>query len=204
MTHIPQWAKLQMDFRAKVHEERRQELEHIEAKKLNPLLSDFVRSDDYQWQVEQQEKNAKYSAPGGKELQIEDRKKEGKEIFELIENQRKIKSLEYAKVEAYHVLHGPASEADAAARLAICMACPDRAVEYKGQTDAGGVGWCTQCGCGSNPRALLTVKVTLAGYECPLTPPKWGKVEGTGASVASTVDAVAGVAKSIIHKLSGG
>ena len=90
MTHIPQWAKLQMDFRAKVHDERRQELEHIEAKKLNPLLPDFVRSDDYQWQVEQQEKNAKYSAPGGRELQIEDRKKEGKEIFELIENQRKI------------------------------------------------------------------------------------------------------------------
>ena len=108
---------------------------------------------------------------------------------------------QYARAELTHATQGPASEADAAARLAICMVCPDRAVEYKGQTDAGGVGWCTQCGCGSNPRALLTVKVTLAGYECPLTPPKWGKVEGTGASVASTVDAVAGVAKSIIHKL---
>jgi hypothetical protein len=48
---------------------------------------------------------------------------------------------------------------------------------------------------------LLTVKVTLAGVECPLA--KWGKVEGTGASVASAVNAVAGVAKSIIHKLTG-
>jgi hypothetical protein len=109
---------------------------------------------------------------------------------------------QYARVEMTHATQGPASEADAAARLAICMACPDRAVEYKGMTDAGGVGWCTKCGCGNNPRAMLSVKVTLAGVECPLA--KWGKVEGTGATVASAVDAVAGVAKSIIHKLSGG
>lgn len=109
---------------------------------------------------------------------------------------------QYARAELTHAMQGPASDADAAARLAICMACPDRAVEYKGMTDAGGVGWCTKCGCSNNPRAKLTVKVTLAGVECPLG--KWGKVEGTGASVASAVDAVSGVAKSIIHKLSGG
>ena len=111
-------------------------------------------------------------------------------------------ALKYAAAELTHATHGPASEADAAARLAICMACEHRAVEYKGQTDAGGVGWCQRCSCRANPRALLTVKVTMAGVECPLA--KWGKVEGTGASVASAVDAVAGVAKSIIHKLSGG
>jgi hypothetical protein len=109
---------------------------------------------------------------------------------------------QYARAELTHATQGPASEADAAARLAICMGCEHRAVTYKEQTDAGGVGWCTKCGCGNNPRAMLTVKVTLAGVECPLA--KWGKVEGTGASVASAVDAVAGVAKSIIHKLSGG
>ena len=108
----------------------------------------------------------------------------------------------YAAAELTHATQGPASEADAAARLAICMACEHRAVTYKEQTDENGVGWCTKCGCGNNPRAMLTVKVTLAGVECPLA--KWGKVEGTGASVASAVDAVAGVAKSIIHKLSGG
>ena len=109
---------------------------------------------------------------------------------------------QYARAELTHATQGPASADDAAARLAICMACEYRAVEYKGTTDAGGVGFCTKCGCGNNPRALLTVKVTLAGYECPLA--KWGKVDGTGATVASAVDAVAGVAKSIIHKLSGG
>lgn len=108
---------------------------------------------------------------------------------------------QYARAELTHATQGPASEADAAARLAICMGCEHRAVEYKGMTDAGGVGWCTRCGCGSSPRALLTVKITLAGYECPLK--KWGKVEGSGATVASAVSAVGGVAKSIIHKLKG-
>ena len=109
---------------------------------------------------------------------------------------------DYAAAELTHATQGPASESDAAARLAICMACEHRAVTYKEQTDENAVGWCTKCGCGNNKRALLTVKVTLAGVECPLA--KWGKVEGTGASVASAVDAVAGVAKSIIHKLGGG
>ena len=104
---------------------------------------------------------------------------------------------QYARAELTHATQGPASEADAAARLAICMACEHRAVEYKGMSDS--VGWCTKCGCGNSPRALLTVKVTLAGVECPLK--KWMAVSGTGATVASAVDAVAGVAKSIIHKL---
>ena len=118
-----------------------------------------------------------------------------------IQSQAKL-AKQYARAELTHATQGPASEADAAARLAICMACEHRAVTYKEQTDENGVGWCTKCGCGNNPRALLTVKVTLAGVECPLA--KWGKVSGTGASVASAVDAVAGVAKSIIHKLGGG
>lgn len=108
---------------------------------------------------------------------------------------------QYARAELTHATQGPASEADAAARLAICMACPDRAVEYKGMTDADGVGWCTKCGCGNNPRALLTVKVTLAGVECPLN--KWSKVDGTGASISSVAQSVAGVARSIIYKATG-
>ena len=120
----------------------------------------------------------------------------------LTESESKSRAVQYARAELTHATQGPASEADAAARLAICMACEHRAVTYKEQTDENEVGWCTKCGCGNNPRAMLTVKVTLAGVECPLA--KWGKVEGTGASVASAVDAVAGVAKSIIHKLSGG
>ena len=109
---------------------------------------------------------------------------------------------DYARAELTHATQGPASEADAAARLALCMECEHRATDYKGQTDP--VGWCQRCGCGSNPRAVLTIKVTLAGASCPLTPPKWDAVQGTGATLASAVDAVAGVTKSIIHKLTGG
>ena len=108
---------------------------------------------------------------------------------------------QYARAELTHATQGPASEADAAARLAICMACPARAVTYKEQTDENGVGWCTKCGCGNNPRALLTVKVTLAGVECPLK--KWTKVDGTGASISSVAQSVTGVARSIIHKATG-
>jgi len=109
---------------------------------------------------------------------------------------------QYLTVELKAISQGPASQADAAARLAICMACEHRATEYKGQTDT--IGWCQRCSCGSNARAKLSVKVTLAGASCPLAPAKWASVPGTGASVASAVGAVAGVAQSIIHKLSGG
>ena len=122
-----------------------------------------------------------------------------------IHNVKKITSVsqaaQYARAELTHATQGPASEADAAARLAICMGCEHRAVTYKEQTDANGVGWCTKCGCGNNPRAMLTVKVTLAGVECPLK--KWTKVEGTGASISSVAQSVAGVARSIIHKATG-
>ena len=107
---------------------------------------------------------------------------------------------EYARAELTHATQGPASEADAAARLAICMECEHRATDYKGQTDP--VGWCQRCGCGANPRAKLTVKVTLSAVSCPLG--KWPAVPGTGATLASAVDAMAGVTQSIIHKLSGG
>jgi len=107
---------------------------------------------------------------------------------------------QYARAELTHATQGPASEADAAARLAICMGCEHRATDYKGQTDL--VGWCQRCSCGANPRAVLTVKVTLSAVSCPLG--KWPVVPGTGATLASAVDAVAGVTQSIIHKLTGG
>ena len=110
---------------------------------------------------------------------------------------------QYARAELTHATQGPASEADAAARLAICMGCEHRAVEYKGMKDENGVGWCTRCGCGSSPRALLwPVKLKMASVECPLG--KFKAVSGTGATLASAVDAVAGVTQSIIHKLTGG
>jgi len=161
-------------------------LQNITARRFDSSIAEYVPS------VEYQEIIAKH----------------GRQSIKLIENLKPRQptqvelAKQYARAELTHATQGPASEADAAARLAICMACEHRATDYKGQTDT--VGWCTRCGCGANARAVLTVKVTLAGASCPLTPPKWEAVPGTGATLASAVDAVAGVTKSIIHKLTGG
>ena len=84
----------------------------------------------------------------------------------------------YLAAETRHAAQGPASVQVQAERAAICRACDGRADELNGATDPGGIGFCTKCGCGSNPRAALSVKLTLAGAACPQG--KWGQVEGTG------------------------
>lgn len=110
---------------------------------------------------------------------------------------------EYAAAEAYNALHGATPVDVEAERLKICGGCEFRATTYKGATDPDNFGWCTKCGCGNNPRALLVTKARLAQVSCPLTPPRWEKVEGVGGSVASVVDSVKGVAQSIKHLLTG-
>jgi len=113
------------------------------------------------------------------------------------------KAMEYAKAETYHALNGPASEKTIAERLAICGSCEFRKIEYKGEVDADNFGWCSKCGCGSNPRALLKNKARMAKVSCPLTPPLWDVTVGVGGSVASVIDAAGGVAQSIKHLLTG-
>jgi len=108
----------------------------------------------------------------------------------------------YAKAEAYHAMYGEAPQEEIDKRIAACTACDFRKTEYQGATDE--FGWCTKCGCGASGRALLKTKARMARVSCPLTPPKWSKVEGVGGSVASVIDSAKGVAQSIIHKLSGG
>jgi hypothetical protein len=81
-------------------------------------------------------------------------------------------------------------------RAAICRACEGRAEVVEGATDPGNIGWCTKCGCGSNRRAALSVKLTLAGATCPLG--KWQPVEGTGASLGTVAEAITGVATSVV------
>ena len=110
---------------------------------------------------------------------------------------------EYAAAETYNALHGGAPDNVIAERLKICGGCEFRSTTYKGATDPDNFGWCTKCGCGNNPRALLVTKARLAQVSCPLTPPRWEKVEGVGGSVASVVDSVKGVAQSIKHLLTG-
>ena len=113
------------------------------------------------------------------------------------------KATEYAKAETYNALHGAAAEDAIAERLKICGGCEFRKTDYLGATASDNFGWCSKCGCGNNPRALLNTKVKLAMSTCPLTPPKWEQVEGVGGSVASVVDSVKGVAQSIKHLLKG-
>lgn len=100
----------------------------------------------------------------------------------------------YLAAEAKQAIQGPASDADASARLAICLACPDRADTLEGASDPAG-GFCTKCGCGGRPRAALSVKTRLAGSSCPLG--KWGQVQGTGATPAAVADAMAGVLSTV-------
>jgi hypothetical protein len=103
---------------------------------------------------------------------------------------------QYLSVEAKHALKGPAPNDVIRQRISICATCPGRVDELDGVRDDGGVGFCTKCGCGANQRSKLSVKLTLAGVECPLG--KFKKVEGTGGTIASAVEAAKGVAASAI------
>lgn len=119
-----------------------------------------------------------------------------KKIIHAEKNEQPItdKIKQYARAEITHVLAGPASDADAAARLAICSACEHKKID-------GEKMWCSKCGCGKNPRAEIKIKVTLAGAACPEK--KWGAVAGTGASASSVASALGGVAGSIAHAIFG-
>jgi hypothetical protein len=105
----------------------------------------------------------------------------------------------YLAAEKTHATQGPASGEVQAERTAICKACDGRADVVQGATDPGGIGWCTKCGCGSNRRAALSVKLTLAGATCPLG--KWQPVAGTGATWQSVAQAVTGVATSVADQV---
>jgi hypothetical protein len=106
------------------------------------------------------------------------------------------KARKYLAAEARHAWGGPAPVEVFEQRLRLCMECPGRVDELEGKRDDGGVGFCTKCGCGANKRSQLSVKLTLAGVECPLG--KFKKVEGTGGTIASAVEAAKGVAANAI------
>ncbi len=109
------------------------------------------------------------------------------------------KAAQYLAAEAKHAWGGPAPAAVFEERMRLCLACPGRVDVLEGMTDDGGVGFCTKCGCGANQRSKLSVKLTLAGVECPLG--KFGKVEGTGGTIASAVEAAKGVVTSVLDRL---
>lgn len=79
----------------------------------------------------------------------------------------------WAKAEASLQLEGPVLPQVFEARAASCKACPARE-EHKDDP----IGYCSECGCGHNPRARLTVKLTMPAATCPREtwkPSKGGK-----------------------------
>lgn len=99
----------------------------------------------------------------------------------------------YVKAEINQMVNGETENTVAASRLAECMKCPHRQVTYKNVTDPNGIGFCDACGCGSNARAQLGVKVTISGATCPLN--KWDKSDGVGFSVNTALQSAQGLVK---------
>jgi len=79
----------------------------------------------------------------------------------------------YLRAEYSNIEQGPVSLPVYEERKKICGQCPKRMFP-EGYSDP--LGFCTECGCGANPRAQLTVKLKLPATSCPLD--KWGESTG--------------------------
>lgn len=104
--------------------------------------------------------------------------------------------LSYLRAEWTHATRGTAPADVARARAQCCMSCEHRAGELRGRRDR--IGWCRRCGC-SGPRGALSVKVTLAGAECPLG--AWTRSAGTGATPRAAWQAASGIVRTALHHL---
>lgn len=98
----------------------------------------------------------------------------------------------YIRAEASAMIRGPVAEQVYQRRMAECVGC-----EHRIPSDVDVVGWCKACGCGTGPRALLTVKGRMPEAECPLQPPKWGKEEGGGPTFSGIASGLRGMADAI-------
>lgn len=108
------------------------------------------------------------------------------------------KAIQYLKTEAFHALNGPAPAEVVEARQAACRSCEHRVNSLEDNTDPGGIGFCTKCGCGGSRRAALSVKLTLAGTSCPVG--KFTASQGTKGSVESMMQALRGVLTSVVDQ----
>ena len=79
----------------------------------------------------------------------------------------------YLRAEVSNIEQGPVSLPVYEERKNICGDCPKRMFP-EGYSDP--LGFCTECGCGANPRAQLTVKLKLPATSCPLG--KWDEAPG--------------------------
>jgi len=77
----------------------------------------------------------------------------------------------YVTAEMSLHLEGPVPKEVFDERAKQCRACPELYA-----TDKDEIGFCKACGCGMNPRARLTVKLTMPKSTCPKS--KWGESRG--------------------------
>lgn len=108
------------------------------------------------------------------------------------------KAVQYLKAEANHALNGPAPAEVVEARKAACRSCEHRVDSLEDNTDPGGIGFCTKCGCGGSRRAALSVKLTMASVSCPVG--KFQPVTGVGGTVESVMQALKGLAMSVVDR----
>ena len=82
------------------------------------------------------------------------------------------KATSYLKAEASQILLGKVDDTKYNARIAECRKC-----EHLKETEEDEIGFCGRCGCGTNPRARLTVKARMPKATCPLS--KWREQKET-------------------------
>jgi hypothetical protein len=111
--------------------------------------------------------------------------------IELPKQKKKIsKIFSYFKFEFSNFYKGKVSKRIFNDRKNKCLDCHGL---MKDTTDP--IGYCGLCGCGKNPRARLTVKLTVAGATCPLN--KWQPVKRGKLSFGNLVDSSLGICQTL-------
>lgn len=82
------------------------------------------------------------------------------------------KIINYLKFEYSSIFDGEVSSKIFNFRKSNCLSC----VGLK-KSDKDSIGFCGLCGCKENPRAALSVKLTIGGVKCPIG--KWGPEKGS-------------------------
>jgi hypothetical protein len=72
------------------------------------------------------------------------------------------KASTYINAEMSLHLEGPVPEDVYEFRKSQCMSCPERVPSERDE-----IGFCKACGCGTNKRAQLTIKLTMPKVTCP-------------------------------------
>jgi rRNA maturation endonuclease Nob1 len=104
---------------------------------------------------------------------------------------RHSKAVKYLNFELSNIKNGKVSDKIFEHRKNICVECPSNS-KYGTKE----LGFCKSCGCGSNPRAHLSIKLTVAGTECPLN--KWGREKASKKKTISNIfESLLGIAHTL-------